>query len=87
MFGLVWFRNRGVDIPQLGAGFGISRATSYRYHDEVLAVPSAQAPDLTEALHRVEDEGWSHVSCPTCHTPYTWNWTVFPPDRVQAGAP
>jgi hypothetical protein len=26
VFGLVWFRNRGVDIPQLGAGFGLSRA-------------------------------------------------------------
>jgi hypothetical protein len=61
VFGLVWFRNRGVDIPQLGAGFGLSRATSYRYHDEVLAVLSAQAPDLTEALERVEADGWSHV--------------------------
>jgi hypothetical protein len=61
VFGLVWFRNRGVDIPQLGAGFGLSRATSYRYHDEVLAVLSAQAPDLTEALERVQAEGWSHV--------------------------
>jgi hypothetical protein len=61
VFGLVWFRNRGVDIPQLGAGFGLSRATSYRYHREVLAVLSAQAPDLTEALQRVEADGWSHV--------------------------
>jgi hypothetical protein len=57
----VWFRNRGVDIPQLGAGFGLSRVTAYRYHDEVLAVLAAQAPDLTEALQRVEAEGWSHV--------------------------
>jgi DDE superfamily endonuclease len=61
VFGLAWFRNRGVDIPQLGAGFGLSRATSYRRHDEVLAVLSAQAPDLTDALTRVEAEGWSHV--------------------------
>jgi hypothetical protein len=61
VFGLVWFRNRGVDIPQLGAGFGLGRATSYRYHDEVLTVLAAQAPDLTEALHRVAAEGWSHV--------------------------
>jgi hypothetical protein len=38
VFGLVLLRNRGVDIPQLGAGFGLSRATSYRYHDEVLTV-------------------------------------------------
>jgi hypothetical protein len=61
VFGLVWFRNRGVDIAQLGAGFGLSRATSYRYHGEVLAVLSAQAPDLTDGLRRVEAEGWSHV--------------------------
>ena len=61
VFGLVWFRNRGVDIPQLGAGFGLSRATSYRYHDEVLTVLSAQAPDLTDVLDRVEAEGWSHL--------------------------
>jgi DDE superfamily endonuclease len=61
VFGLVWFRNRGVDIPQLGAGFGLSRATSYRYHDEVVTVLSALAPDLTEALRRVEEEGWSHL--------------------------
>lgn len=61
VFGLVWFRNRGVDIPRLGAGFGLSRATSYRYHGEVLAVLSAQAPDLTDALDRVEAEGWSHL--------------------------
>jgi DDE superfamily endonuclease len=61
VFGLVWFRNRGVDIPQLGAGFGLSRATSYRYHDEVVAVLAAQAPDLTTALERVEAEGWPHL--------------------------
>lgn len=61
MFGLAWVRNRGVDVAQLGAGFGLSRATSYRYRDGVLAVLSAQAPNLTEALHRVADEGWSYV--------------------------
>jgi hypothetical protein len=61
VFGLVWFRNRGVDIAQLGAGFRLSRATSYRYHDEILAVLAAQAPDLHDALQRVETEGWSHL--------------------------
>jgi hypothetical protein len=61
VFGLVWFRNRGVDIAQLGAGFGISRATSYRYQDEVLAVLAERAPDLNDALERVEAEGWSHL--------------------------
>ena len=34
---LVWFRNRG-DIAIIGAGFGVSRATAYRYRDEVIEV-------------------------------------------------
>lgn len=61
VFVLVWFRNRGVDLAVLGAGFGISRATAYRYRDEAVAVLAAQAPELTEALRRVQDGGFSHV--------------------------
>jgi DDE superfamily endonuclease/Helix-turn-helix of DDE superfamily endonuclease len=60
LFMLVWLRKRE-DLSVLGAGFGISRATAYRYRDEALNVLAAQAPDLTEALDRVEREGWSHV--------------------------
>jgi hypothetical protein len=60
LFGLVWFRKRE-DLAVLGAGFGISRATAYRYRDEVIAVLAAQAPDLTRALHRVQAEGWAYV--------------------------
>jgi hypothetical protein len=30
LFGLAWFRDRG-SIPRLGAGFGLSQATAYRY--------------------------------------------------------
>lgn len=61
VFALVWFRDRGVDLRVLGAGFGISRATAYRYRDEVVLLLSGQAPELTEALERVQAEGWSHV--------------------------
>lgn len=60
LFVLVWFRKRE-DLTVLGAGFGISRATAYRYRDEALAVLAARAPDLTEALDRVRDEGWAYV--------------------------
>jgi hypothetical protein len=60
LFVLAWFRKRE-DLTVLGAGFGISRATAYRYRDEAVAVLSAQAPDLTEALHRVQAEGWAFV--------------------------
>lgn len=57
---LVWFR-KGEDIPTAGAGFGVSRATSYRYVNEGIDVLAAQAPDLHEALRRVAADGWSHV--------------------------
>jgi hypothetical protein len=57
---LVWFR-KAEDKTLLGAGFGVSRATAYRYVDEGVAVLCAQAPQLHDALQRVADEGWSHV--------------------------
>lgn len=57
---LVWFR-KNEDKTLLGAGFGVSRSTAYRYVAEGVAVLSAQAPDLHQALTRVAAEGWSHV--------------------------
>src|SRR4051812_35808923 len=45
---LVWFR-KAEDMTLLGAGFGVSRATAYRYRDEGIAcgVPLlSQACDL-----------------------------------------
>src|SRR5512135_2947949 len=60
VFVLVWFGKRE-DLTVLGTGFGISRATAYRYRDEAVEVLAAQAPDLTCALERVAAEGWSHV--------------------------
>ena len=57
---LVWFR-KGEDLTLLGAGFGISRATAYRYRDEGVAVLAAQAQDLHTALRRAAADGWSHV--------------------------
>jgi DDE superfamily endonuclease len=57
---LVWFRTQG-EIALVGAGFGVSRATAYRYRDEVITVLAAQAPDLHEALQQVAEQGWSHV--------------------------
>jgi Helix-turn-helix of DDE superfamily endonuclease len=39
---LAWFR-KGADLTLLGAGFGISRATAYRYRDEGIAVLAAPA--------------------------------------------
>ena len=57
---LAWFRNQG-DLPLVAAGFGVSRATAYRYRDEVIDVLADQAPDLHDALAQVAAQGWSHV--------------------------
>lgn len=57
---LVWFRTRG-DLAVVGAGFGVSRATAYRYRDETIDVLAATAPDLHDALEQVAANGWGHV--------------------------
>lgn len=74
IFVLAWFRKKD-DIPLLGAGFGLSRATAYRYHAEGVEVLAAQAPDLHEALARVIDEGWAYVIL---------DGTIIATDRDQA---
>lgn len=60
VFVLAWFRKKE-DIALLGAGFGLSRSTAYRYHAEGVKVLAAQAPDLTEALERATNEGRAYV--------------------------
>jgi len=56
LFGLAWFRDRG-SVPRLGAGFGLSQATAYRYLGEVIDVLAEKAPGLREALERALAEG------------------------------
>jgi hypothetical protein len=58
--GLRWFRNRTA-VDALARDHGISRATAYRYVDEVIEVLAGQAPDLHQALERAKGEGLSHV--------------------------
>jgi hypothetical protein len=60
VFGLAWFRDRA-GIARLGAGFGLSQATAYRYIDEVTAVLAAQAPDLRQALEQALAAGTPYV--------------------------
>jgi hypothetical protein len=60
VLGLRWFRDRTAP-DALARDHGISRATAYRYKDEVIAVLAAQAPDLHQALERAKDEGFTHV--------------------------
>lgn len=58
--GLRWFRDRTAP-DALARDHGISRATAYRYIDEVITVLAGQAPELAEALERAKDQGFPHV--------------------------
>jgi hypothetical protein len=57
---LRWFRDR-TDPTALGRDHDISRATAYRYIDEVIEVLAGQAVDLHEALQRAKNNGLSHL--------------------------
>ncbi|MBR7838776.1 hypothetical protein KDL01_36245 [Actinospica durhamensis] len=59
-FALAWFRDR-VDVERLGAGFGLSRATAYRYLEEAIDVLSDQAPNLQDALEKAAAEGVAYL--------------------------
>jgi DDE superfamily endonuclease/Helix-turn-helix of DDE superfamily endonuclease len=60
VFALAWFRDRP-DIRRLGAGFGISQATAYRYKDEAVDVLAARAPSLSEALGKAAEQGLPYL--------------------------
>jgi hypothetical protein len=57
---LAWYRDKP-DIARLGAGSGLSQATSYRYVAEGTEVLFAQVPGLEEALERAVAEGTPYV--------------------------
>ncbi len=61
VLGLRWFRDRTA-IDALARDHGISRATAYRYVDEVITVLAGQAPELAEALGRARADGAAFVS-------------------------
>lgn len=75
VLGLRWFRDR-TTCDVLDRDHDISRATAYRYLDEVFMVLAEQAPDLSDALDRAKGEGFSHVildgkviACDQCKEP------------------
>jgi hypothetical protein len=74
--GLRWFRDRTTP-DALARDHGISRATAYRYIDEVITVLAGQAPELAEALERAKDQGFPHVIL---------DGKIIPSDRCQEPA-
>ena len=65
MLGLRWFRDRTA-ADALARDHGISRATAYRYLDEVVVVLAEQAPDLREAAREETSvDSPTHRGCST----------------------
>jgi hypothetical protein len=60
VLGVRWFRDR-TTCDALARDHRISRATAYRYRDEVIDVLAEQAPDLHQALQRAHQDGLPHV--------------------------
>ena len=60
VLGVRWFRDRTA-IDALARDHGISRATAYRYVDEVIEVLAAEAPELPQALERARADGLAFV--------------------------
>ena len=60
VLGLRWFRDKTA-VESLARDHGISRATGYRYVDEVIGVLAARAPELPDALARALAEGVAFV--------------------------
>ena len=60
VLGLRWFR-QNVDVTALARDHDVSRATGYRYLDEVIEVLADQAPDLRDALEKAKSDGLAYV--------------------------
>ncbi|GLW04782.1 hypothetical protein Slala05_84120 [Streptomyces lavendulae subsp. lavendulae] len=63
-------------FAQVGAGFGVSEATAWRYVDETLDVLAAWAPGLHEALVGLGEDDFVIV-----------DGTLIPTDRIHADEP
>jgi hypothetical protein len=76
VLGLRWFRDR-TSPGALARDHGISRATAYRYVDEVTEILADQAPDLHQALERAKGAGFS---------PIILDGKIIPADRCKEPA-
>ena len=60
VLGVRWFRGRATP-DALARDHGVSRATAYRYRDQIIDVLAEQAPDLHQALQRAHQDGLPRV--------------------------
>jgi len=74
---LVYLR-KGEPFAQVGAGFGISTATCWRYVNETVELLAARAPKLRAALRKAKREKMAYVII---------DGTLIPIDRIAADRP
>ncbi len=57
---LVYLR-KGETFPELGAGFGISTTTAWRYVEETVILLSARSPKLGQVLRKAKRDGLHYL--------------------------
>jgi hypothetical protein len=74
---LVYLR-KGEPFAQVGAGFGVSTTTCWRYVTETVELLAARAPKLRAALRKAKRDGMAYVII---------DGTLIPIDRIAADRP
>jgi hypothetical protein len=74
---LVYLR-KGETFAELGAGFGVSTATAWRYVEETVMLLSARSPKLAQALRKAKRDGLHYL---------VLDGTLIHTDRVKADRP
>ncbi|MEV0232765.1 transposase family protein [Nonomuraea sp. NPDC050786] len=65
-------------FTELGAGFGVSTATAWRYVEETVALLSARSPKLTAVLRKAKRDGLHYL---------VLDGTLIRTDRIKADRP
>ncbi|MEU4331196.1 transposase family protein, partial [Nonomuraea dietziae] len=74
---LVYLR-KGETFDELGAGFGVSTATAWRYVEETVMLLSARSPKLGQALQKAKRDGLPYL---------VLDGTLIRTDRINADRP
>lgn len=74
---LVYLR-KGETFHELGAGFGVSTATAWRYVEETVMLLSARSPKLRQALRKARRDGLHYL---------VLDGTLIRTDRIKADRP
>ncbi len=74
---LVYLR-KGETFAEIGAGFGVSATTGWRYVQETVMLLPARSPKLTQALRKAAKDGLTHLIL---------DGTLIHTDRVKADRP